>query len=207
MSAFRRQEEKWEEQVGALVASRFYADEVEATRFAAKHVLPAWRAAMEVEKKCAEELLGKRGMKGTAVLIVHLFARAVLGVGGSNDPAPRIVTWRPSGQRGAGGAPVTYRVIATRDIARIVRRSPSAVRRTLRAFKEIANTPDGAAICNVLSLPTGVALDGLLSPATRHPFMYGVHEYAEARAYAQECKRRSRKFTSRQTRWCDTAMP
>lgn len=86
-------------------------------------------------------------------------------------------------------------------------RSESAVRRALRRFKEVANAREGAAICNVLSMPTGVALDGLLSLATRHPFMYGVHEYAEAREYAQECRRFDRKFTNRQTRWCETAMP
>jgi hypothetical protein len=190
--------------VEGLAESAFYADEAVAVRFAVKHVYPAWRAA---KAGASAEILGSGGSGGAGLLVLHLFARAVLGVGGPSDPAPRLVTWRPSGTRGTGGAPVRYRVIATADIARIVHRSESGVRRALQRFKDHADGHGGAALCNVLSMPTGVAVDGMLSSATRHPYMYGVHEYAEARAYAQTCKQRSRRFTTRQTRWCDGAMP
>jgi hypothetical protein len=204
MSTIREFAKCWGEQVEAIVASRYYADVGRAREFLARHVLPAWRAMEEAATD--EEVKRKYRMTETQVLMVHLFAHGVLGVCVVDEAAPRLATWRPSRSKGTGGAPLVQRVISTREIARMVGRSPSAVGRALRRFKGLEGPKAKKGVWNVISMPAGVALDGMLSMHTRHPYMYAGHEYAEARSYARACRQHHGRFARRQTGWCVDAM-
>jgi hypothetical protein len=204
MSRFSEQSKQWKQQVAAIAESGYYADVGRAVAYAEEHVFPVWRTVNQADS--IREVVGKRGLTGAQVLIVHLFARGVLGLGPAAEDAPRLVVWRPSRAVGATGEPVCPRVIGTADIARLIGRSRYAVERALRRFKGLEGARPKCRTWSVISMPTGVALDGALSTATLQPFMYAVHEYADARHYAGACKQRSARFTGRQDGWCRGAL-
>ncbi|HEY2511733.1 MAG TPA: hypothetical protein VGI39_12785, partial [Polyangiaceae bacterium] len=112
----------------------------------------------------------------------------------------------PTRAVGDSGHPICHRVIATAEIARVIHRSHSAVREALARFKGLRCPQTCAHAWSVLSLPTGVALDGRLSVHTCFPYMYAAHEYAAAREYALEGRASNRRFTKRQGRWCRGAL-
>jgi hypothetical protein len=98
-------------------------------------------------------------------------------------------------------------VIPTSDIARLIGRSQSVVETALLHLKG-RGVRGGVFrnLCNVLSLATGVAVDGWLSPRATAPFMYTAGEYAEACAYARTRGVECGGFVVRQGDWCELAL-
>jgi hypothetical protein len=139
------------------------------------------------------------------MLVLHLFGRGVLGVDAVF--APRLVVWPPSRDVWRSGLLVTPRAIPTSDIRTMIGRSRSAVDTALTHFKGRGDR--GARfrnLCNVLSLPTGVAIDGWLSPYATAPFMYTASEYRDACAYVRSRESECGEFVVRQSGWCEHAL-
>ena len=197
MSSYDRRQRQWQTQVARLARRGFYADAQRAGDYFHATLLPTWRAVN----------LGWPFpyLTATDMLILHLFARGVLRVG--SDRYPDLVVWPPSRDVGHNGLPIVRRAIPVGDIAHLIGRSRSTVETALAGFKGMGQKGRWLRpFCNVISLPTGVALDGWLSPCAVVPFMYTATEYADGMRYASRMGSFCGVFVQRQRDWCDGAL-
>ena len=197
MNSYEKRQKQWQVQVARLAHRGFYSDAQRAAEFFQAYLFRTWRAV----------IVGWPFpyLTATDTLIIHLFARGVLGVG--TDRFPDFVLWPPSRDVGYNGLPVVRRAIPVGDIARLIGRSRSAVETGLAGFKGMGEK--GRLLrpfVNVISLPTGVAVDGWLSPRAVVPFMYTATEYADAMRYATRAGGSCAVFVQRQRGWCEGAL-
>lgn len=201
MSLFQEYTDRWKEQVNVIAASGYYAKKDMAERFFVRHVAAAWQGVLQVSED--DDLATRFGMTPTQKLLLHVFGKGVVGVASKNTRAPRFKAWPPSHDKNSHGRPICYRVVPTSDLAKITRRSRSAVDDALRRFKRTgADDLVDHGLCNVISTEAGVALDGIFQPQMSFPFAYAVHEYEHGKDYAQEQRVQQSAFYERQTRWC-----
>ena len=197
MTSYDMRQKQWQMQVVRLARRGLYAKVRQAKGFFEAFLLPTWS---DVALACSVALpvLG-----ATELLVVHLFVQGVLGVG--SEELPEFIVW-PPWQVGRNGLQVAWRGIPVGDIGRLIRRPRSSVETALAGFKGMGERGRQLRpFCNVMSLPTGVVLDGWLSPRAVTPFMYTLDEYTAALQFAIGRSASFGEFVRRLNGWCDEA--
>lgn len=192
---------RWVALRDSIADGGYYGNAKAADRYFVKHIEPAWLVALDRVDEDSY-LIDELGVTPTMRRIIHFFARAHAGVG-RTSATPRLTCWPPF--QAPDGSVKFFHAVSRNDLAKMCHASRSATDEALDRIRGKGKAGDRIfdhRLAAVLSVETGVMVDGIFSKQMNLPFMLEVADYEHANEAAFAMRSGVGSSCTKTMTWC-----
>lgn len=186
--------------VAALKEHGGYKKITTARQYIEKRLAHLWRPILGIEDE-DEALVDQLGFSKTQTLLIHLYGRGVHRHGNERRQIPEMHEYCMIYDV-AAEARRRPRAICTNDIARIIGKSQSAVKRSIKSLREHDVLVERR-VAYPLFVDSGIMLDLMVAQQSSFGFMY--EDYHFAKRVAVDARLADAPTLQKQLSWCDDA--
>jgi len=182
---YRLAQAGWRDQIDRIVDGGYYAVERRWENYFDEHIAPEWQSRLRLPSD--EELAKSLNLTKTMLGLLHLAGRGYRRHG-IDRKAPKFKCWPPHSE---GKKDIRfYKAFPIADIAKLLGKSPSAVRMALSRFRGLQNDACAFRLHRLVGFPpvkSGILLDLVLLPQDGQlSFGYQYEEYRATKEWATQ---------------------